>query len=232
MEADLAPSYTIGEALANVNDLPILKNLPNGVRVPEYGDAEYMNEMFEKFGLAMGFGLLMMLMVLILLFRDFLQPLTILVSLPLSIGGAVLGLLAYGAALDMSSVIGILMLMGIVTKNAILLVDFVIEKRQQGTPRYQALIQSGAERVRPIIMTTIAMVAGMIPAVFAGGAGAAFRAPMAVAVICGLIASTLLSLIFVPVVYSLMDDLRNWLAPKLAKLTSVTAEDKALAESK
>ncbi len=227
VEADLATGYTIGEALKQVNALPILQKLPDGVRVPAYGDAEYMNEMFEKFGAAMGFGILIVLMVLILLFRDFLQPFTILIALPLSIGGAVLGLLGYGAALDMSSVIGILMLMGIVTKNAILLVDFVIEKRKQGTARRQALIQSGAERVRPILMTTIAMVAGMVPAVFAGGSGAAFRAPMAVAVIFGLIASTLLSLIFVPVVYSLMDDLRDYLAPKLAKLTSVTEEDKA-----
>ncbi|MDD7568485.1 MAG: efflux RND transporter permease subunit [[Actinobacillus] rossii] len=227
IEADLAIGYTIGEALAQVNSLPSLQNLPSGVRMPQYGDAEYMSEMFEKFGLAMGFGILMVLMVLILLFHDFLQPLTILVALPLSIGGAIAGLLAYGAALDMSSVIGILMLMGIVTKNSILLVDFVIEKRRQGMARYQALIQSGSERVRPIFMTTIAMVAGMLPAVFASGSDGAFRASMAVAVICGLIASTLLSLVFVPVVYSLMDDLREWLAPKLAKLTSVTAEDRA-----
>ena len=180
VEADLTTGATIGDALAQVNALPVLQNLPDGVRMPDYGDAEYMNEMFEKFGAAMGFG--------------------------------------------------ILMLMGIVTKNSILLVDFVIEKRSQGMPRLQALIQSGAERARPILMTTIAMVAGMVPAVFAGGSGAAFRAPMAVAVICGLIASTLLSLIFVPVMYSLMDDLRNWLAPTFAKLTSVTAEDRAMGE--
>lgn len=108
--------------------------------------------------------------------------------------------------------------------------NFVIEKRTQGVERLTALIQSGAERVRPIIMTTIAMVAGMLPAVFASGSGAAFRAPMAIAVICGLIASTLLSLIFVPVVYSLMDDFRNWLAPKMAKLTSVTKEEREQAE--
>lgn len=230
VEADLATGYTIGDALVQVNALPVLQDLPDGVRLPEYGDVEYMNEMFEKFGLAMGFGILIVLMVLILLFRDFLQPFTILIALPLSIGGAVVGLLVYGAALDMSSVIGILMLMGIVTKNSILLVDFVIEKRTQGVERLTALIQSGAERARPIIMTTIAMVAGMLPTVFASGSGAAFRAPMAIAVICGLIASTLLSLIFVPVVYSLMDDLRNWLAPKMAKLTSVTKEEREQAE--
>lgn len=228
VEADLAVGVTIGTALAQVNELPVLQNLPEGVRVPQYGDAEYMDEMFSQFGTAMGLGVLMVLMVLILLFKDFLQPFTILTALPLSVGGAAAGLWLYGAALDMSSVIGILMLMGIVTKNSILLVDFVIEKRQQGAERTTALIQSGAERVRPIIMTTIAMVAGMIPAVFAGGASAAFRAPMAIAVICGLTASTLLSLVFVPVVYSLMDDMRNYLAPKLAKLTSVTEEDRVV----
>ena len=194
--------------------------------MPNYGDAEYMDEMFTQFGWAMFFGVLMVMMVLVLLFKDFLQPLTILTALPLSIGGAVAGLWLYGAALDMSSVIGILMLMGIVTKNSILLVDFVIEKRIQGIDRFTALIQSGSERVRPILMTTIAMVAGMIPAVFASGSSATFRASMAIAVICGLIASTLLSLIFVPVVYSLMDDWKNWLSPRLARLTSVTLEDK------
>ncbi|MDG2957932.1 efflux RND transporter permease subunit [Exercitatus varius] len=230
VEADLALGQTIGTALSQINELPIMQNLPDGVRVPSSGDAEMMDEMFSQFGFAMAAGVVMVLLVLVLLFKDFLQPLTILTALPLSIGGAAVGLLAYGAALDMSSVIGILMLMGIVTKNSILLVDFVIEKRQQGMARHQALIQSGSERVRPILMTTIAMVAGMVPAVFASGAAAAFRAPMAIAVICGLIASTLLSLVFVPVVYSLMDDFRNWLAPKLAKLTSVTAEERAKAE--
>ena len=224
VEADLALGQTIGTALSQINELPIMQNLPDGVRVPSSGDAEMMDEMFSQFGFAMAAGVVMVLLVLVLLFKDFLQPLTILTALPLSIGGASVGLLAYGAAL------GILMLMGIVTKNSILLVDFVIEKRQQGMARHQALIQSGSERVRPILMTTIAMVAGMVPAVFASGAGAAFHAPMAIAVICGLTASTLLSLVFVPVVYSLMDDLREYLAPKLAKLTSVTVEDRAKAE--
>ena len=123
------------------------------------------------------------------------------------------------------------MLMSIVTKNSILLVDFVIENRRHGMARATALVQAGAERARPIIMTTIAMVAGMVPAVLAGGSGAAFRAPMAVAVIGGLIVSTALSLIFVPVTYSLLDDLRHWLAPRLARLTSVTAADRAAAEA-
>ena len=178
----------------------------------------------------MGFGIMMVLVVLILLFADFLQPLTILVALPLSIGGAVAGLLLTGSALDLASVIGILMLMGIVTKNSILLVDFVIEKRRHGIARQEALLQAGKERSRPIIMTTLAMVAGMVPAVFAGGSGDGFRAVMAITVISGLIASTLLSLVFVPVVYTLMDDLRGWMAPKLGRLTSVTQQDRDAAE--
>ena len=230
VEADLNSGHTIGEVLTQINALPVMQNLPAGVRTPEYGDAEYMNEMFSRFGMAMGFGILMVLVVLVLLFRDFLQPVTIITALPLSLGGALGGLLLYGAALDLSSVIGILMLMGIVTKNSILLVDFIIEKRRHGTARARAIYQSGAERARPIIMTTIAMAAGMLPSVFAGGSGAAFRAPMAVVVICGLIVSTALSLVFVPVFYSLADALRQWLTPRLARLTSVTAEDREAAE--
>lgn len=231
VEADLKDGYTIGSVLDAVNTLPIMQNLPAGIHNPEYGDSEYMNEMFEQFGLAMGFGVLMVYLVLVLLFRDILQPVTILTALPLSLGGALGALLAYGAALDLSSVIGILMLMSIVTKNSILLVDFVIENRRHGMARATALVQAGAERARPIIMTTIAMVAGMVPAVLAGGSGAAFRAPMAVAVIGGLTVSTALSLIFVPVTYSLLDDLRHWLAPRLVRLTSVTAADRAAAEA-
>ena len=229
VEADLKDGHTIGSVLDAVNTLPIMQNLPAGIHNPEYGDSEYMNEMFEQFGLAMGSGVLMVY--LVLLFRDILQPVTILTALPLSLGGALGALLAYGAALDLSSVIGILMLMSIVTKNSILLVDFVIENRRHGMARATALVQAGAERARPIIMTAIAMVAGMVPAVLAGGSGAAFRAPMAVAVIGGLIVSTALSLIFVPVTYSLLDDLRHWLAPRLARLTSVTAADRAAAEA-
>lgn len=228
VDADLA-GLTLGAALEAIDQLPAMDPLPEGVRRVEYGDAEYMNEMFDKFGVAMGLGIMMVFAVLVLLFRDFLQPLTILVALPLSIGGALGGLLLYGAAIDLPVVIGLLMLMGIVTKNSILMVEFTIENRRAGLPRHQALIQSGAERARPIIMTTIAMVAGMLPAVFSSGADAGFRAPMAVAVIGGLITSTLLSLVLVPVVFSYMDDLNQWLAPRLARLTSVTPEDRAAA---
>lgn len=229
VDAELA-GVTIGTALEAIDASPVLQRLPEGVHRIEYGDAEYMNEMFDKFGLAMGFGVVMVFAVLILLFRDVLQPVTILTSLPLSIGGAIGALLLYGAAIDMPVVIGLLMLMGIVTKNSILMVEFTIEKCRSGLPRHQALMQAGAERARPIVMTTVAMVAGMVPAVFSSGADAGFRAPMAVAVIGGLMTSTLLSLVFVPVVFSCMDDLRQWCSPKLARLTSVTGQDRVLAD--
>ena len=226
LEADLQPGFTVGEVLEQIYALPAMKNLPSGISSPEYGDSEYMSEMFEQFGIALGFGVTMFLLVLVVLFRDFLQPATIFIALPLSIGGAAGGLLLYGAALDLSAVIGILMLMAIVGKNSILLVDFVIEKRLRGSGVRQALLSSGAERARPIVMTTIAMIAGMAPAVFASGSGAEFRATMSVAVICGLAVSTLLSLVFVPTVYSIVDDAKRFLGKRLCKLTSVTEQDK------
>ena len=229
VEADL-DGVPLGTALAAISALPALKTLPEGIEQVEYGDAEYMSEMFENFGIAIAMGVLMVLAVLILLFRDFLQPVTILIALPLSIGGAVLALLCYGAALDLSSSIGLLMLMGIVTKNAILLVDFAITCRRDGMARREALLEAGVVRARPIIMTTVAMVAGMVPAAIGIGADAGFRAPMAIAVIGGLLASTLLSLVFVPVAFTCMDDLRAWLGRHLGWLTSVTAEDRAAVE--
>lgn len=225
VEADLN-NATIGEALAAIAELPAMKNLPHGVQEIKYGEAEYMQEMFVSFALAMATGIMMVLVVLILLFKDFLQPVTILMALPLAIGGAMIGLLLYGAALDLSSIIGLLMLMGIVTKNSILLVDFAIDGMEQGMSRRTALLKAGATRARPIIMTTLAMVAGMLPAVLGFGAGASFRGPMAVAVIGGLITSTLLSLVFVPVVFVYMDMLRGWIGRKLSRLTSVTEEDR------
>ncbi|MGO3891542.1 MAG: efflux RND transporter permease subunit [Paenalcaligenes sp.] len=230
VEADLQPGQSLGTVLESIYALPEMQDLPSGVSLMQYGDAEFLIEMFEKFALAMGFGILMVYAVLVLLFKDFLQPLTILMALPLSIGGAFAGLLLQGATLDLSAVIGILMLMGIVTKNSILLVDFATEKYRAGMDRAEALLQSGKERARPIVMTTIAMVAGMIPILLSTGADAGFRAPMAAAVIGGLLTSTLLSLVFIPVVYSYMDDLRHWLGKQLSGLTSVTDEDRRLAD--
>ncbi|MGO4624275.1 efflux RND transporter permease subunit [Ensifer sp. 2YAB10] len=226
VEANLN-GMTLGTAFEAISALPAMTELPAGVSQANYGDAEYMSEMFRNFALALLAGILMVAAVLVLLFKDFLQPVTILVALPLSIGGAALALILFGAALDLSSMIGILMLMGIVCKNSILLVDHAIECRNEGADRRTALLTAGVTRARPIIMTTIAMVAGMVPAVIGVGAGAAFRAPMAIAVIGGLITSTALSLVFVPVMFTVMDDINTRMGRWLKRFSSVTDEDHA-----
>lgn len=225
VEANLN-GITLGTAFDAVSALPAMSKMPSGVSQANYGEAEYMSEMFRNFALALLAGILMVAAVLVLLFKDFLQPVTILIALPLSIGGAALALILFGAALDLSSTIGILMLMGIVCKNSILLVDHAIVCRNEGADRRAALLTAGTTRARPIIMTTIAMVAGMVPAAIGVGADAAFRAPMAIAVIGGLITSTMLSLVFVPVMFTVMDDVSVRLGRRLKRLSSVTDEDK------
>ena len=198
-----------------------MKNLPKGVTVQQSGDAESLNELGEGFANVMTLGLMMVYAVLVLLFGTFLQPITILFSLPLSIGGAIMALMLTGKQLTMPVWIGMLMLMGIVTKNAIMLVDFAIESIHNGMDRDAAIIDAGQKRARPIIMTTIAMVAGMVPSALSFGAGGEFRSPMALAVIGGLIFSTLLSLIFVPAMFAMMDDLSNAAAGASASASSV-----------
>jgi multidrug efflux pump subunit AcrB len=180
---------------------------PAGVEIKQFGDAEIMGEVFAGFGQAMGAGIMMVYAVLVLLFGSFLQPITILFSLPLSIGGAIVALYVTNMPISLPVVIGILMLMGIVTKNAIMLVDFAIEEIKTGVDRTSAIIDAGRKRARPIVMTTIAMVGGMLPAAINAGDGGEFRVPMAVAVIGGLISSTMLSLVFVPAVFLVMDDI-------------------------
>lgn len=207
LEADMRGTDALGEVLEAIYNLPTAKNLPPGVTLKQTGDAEVMTEVFTSFGKAMGAGIMMVLGVLILLFANFLQPFTILLSLPLSIGGAIMALVITQKAISLPVVIGFLMLMGIVTKNAIMLVDFAIEEVARGVDRKTAIIDAGRKRARPIVMTTIAMAAGMLPSALALGAGGEFRAPMAIAVIGGLIVSTLLSLVFVPAFFILMDDL-------------------------
>jgi len=204
--ADMAPGAELSDGLNLVWALPEVKNMPAGVRIQETGDAEIMGEVFAGFATAMGTGLMLVLVVLILLFGSVFHSFTILGSLPLAIAGVVGALWLTGNAISMPVVIGILMLMGIVTKNAIMLVDFAIEEVKQGVPRKEAIIDAGRKRARPIVMTTIAMAAGMIPASLALGDGGEFRAPMAIAVIGGLLVSTMLSLVFVPSFYTIMDD--------------------------
>jgi hydrophobe/amphiphile efflux-1 (HAE1) family protein len=216
--ADLVGNTPLGEAMAAMFALPAAKTLPAGVELKQFGDAEIMAEVFEGFAKAMGAGLMMVYAVLVLLFGSFLQPITILFSLPLSIGGAIVALAVTGKPISLPVVIGILMLMGIVTKNAIMLVDFAVEEVRKGIPRDEAIIDAGRKRARPIVMTTIAMVGGMLPSAISLGSGGEFRSPMAVAVIGGLISSTLLSLVFVPAVYVLMDDMGQGLWRRFSRL--------------
>ncbi len=202
---------TIGEAEAALRLLPAFKNKPASIRTANYGESAYMDEMFIGFGLAMGLGLLLVYAVLVLLFQDWLQPLTIMAALPMSLGGAALALLLTGHSLNLSTMIGILMLFGIVAKNSILLVDFIVEARKAGSSRIDAIVKAGRERARPIVMTTLAMIGGMLPAALGIGSDDGFRAPMAVVVIGGLLASTVLSLLLVPWIYTVVDDFEHWL---------------------
>ena len=207
IEADLRGETALGDAVKAIHALPTAMKMPPGVEIRESGDVEIMSEVFNSFAIAMGAGLMMVYGLLVLLFGSFLQPITILISLPLSIGGAIIALLITHKAMSMPVVIGILMLMGIVTKNAIMLVDFAVEEISRGTPRMEALIEAGRKRARPIVMTTIAMAAGMFPSALGLGDGGGFRSPMAIAVIGGLAVSTVLSLVFVPAVFTVLDDL-------------------------
>jgi multidrug efflux pump subunit AcrB len=205
--ADLVGSAALGDATKKIDELPVMKSLPKIVKVSPSGDAESLNELSGGFATAITSGLMMVYAVLVLLFGTFLQPITILFSLPLSIGGAIAALLLTGKQLTTPVWIGILMLMGIVTKNAIMLVEFAVESIREGKAREEAIIDAGMKRARPIIMTTIAMVAGMMPSALAFGDGGEFRSPMALAVIGGLLFSTVLSLVFVPAMFIVMDDI-------------------------
>jgi multidrug efflux pump subunit AcrB len=218
LEADLSPGVELGTARKKIYALPTLKNLPAGVHLIETGDAEFMTELYSNFLLAVGAGVLMVFAVLVLLFVRVFQPITILSALPLSLGGAVLALLLTGLPFSLPVVIGVLMLMGIVAKNSILLVDFAIEEMRAGKPRLTAILESGHKRARPIVMTTVAMVAGMLPVAIGWGGDSDFRGPMAIAVIGGLITSTGLTLLIVPAVFTVLDDVERWIAPKAGKL--------------
>ncbi|WP_153133435.1 efflux RND transporter permease subunit [Dechloromonas hortensis] len=198
----------LGEVEKQALALPSLRNLPPGVIQTTVGDAEAMGELFASFSLAMATGVLCIYIVLVLLFKDFVQPVTILAALVLSVPGAFLALFLSHTALSMPSMIGLIMLMGIATKNSILLIDYVIlARRDHGLDRWSALLDACRKRARPIVMTTVAMGAGMLPIALGIGTDPSFRAPMAIVVIGGLITSTFLSLLVIPVVFTYVDDL-------------------------
>ena len=201
----------LGEVTQRVSQLPSLQNLPAGVRQINVGDAEMMEELFGSFGLAMLTGVLCIFVVLVLLFKDLLQPITILAALPLAFGGGFVALLLAKKALSMPSLIGLVMLMGIAVKNSILLVEYaIVARRELGLGRFEALLDACHKRARPVVMTTIAMGAGMLPvALGLGAADASFRSPMAFAVLGGLVTSTILSLLVIPPVFTYLDDIKG-----------------------
>jgi multidrug efflux pump subunit AcrB len=201
----------LGKVQEMTDALPSLSNLPAGVIKSAVGDAEAMAELAQSFLLAMLTGVLCIYIVLVLLFHAFIQPATILVALVLSLPGAVLALFATGTDMSMPAMIGMIMLMGIATKNSILLVEYaVMARRDRGMSRWDAILDACHKRARPIVMTTIAMAAGMMPIAIGFGTDPSFRAPMAIVVIGGLITSTFLSLLVIPVVYTLVDDMLQW----------------------
>jgi multidrug efflux pump subunit AcrB len=203
----------LGDTLETIEALPSVTNLPDGVRLVPTGDARWIREIFAEFGLAMAIGVLSIYAVLVMLFHKFIQPVTILAALPPSAAGAVLALFAFDYDLAINSLIGLLMLMGIVSKNSILIVEYAImAQRDQGLSRFDSLIDSCSKRARPIVMTTIAMIAGMTPIAMGWAGDPSFRAPMGVAVIGGLLVSTVMSLFIVPAMFTVVDDFQQWLA--------------------
>ena len=212
----------LGEIEAKTMELPSMKQLPPGVAVKAVGDAEAMGELFEGFSLAMLTGVMCIYIVLVLLFKDFVQPVTILAALVLSIPGAILALFITRTALSMPAMIGLIMLMGVATKNSILLVEYAImARRHHGMSRLEALLDACHKRARPIVMTTVAMGAGMFPIAIGLGNDPSFRAPMAIVVIGGLITSTFLSLLVIPVLFTVIDDMREFVMRRLRRRKTV-----------
>ncbi|MGD2179685.1 efflux RND transporter permease subunit [Lusitaniella coriacea] len=210
LEANLE-GISLGDAVAQIKSLPEMSPLPPEVEEEPAGDAKIMRDIFTRFGSALGFAVLSIYAILVLLYNNFLYPFAILSALPLSIGGALLGLLVTQKEMGLFALIGIVLLMGLVTKNAILLVDFALAAQQEGKPQFKAVVQAGVSRLRPILMTSISTIAGMMPIALEFGADGEVRSPMAIAVIGGFSTSTLLTLIVVPVLFTYVDSVVHWL---------------------
>ncbi len=215
--ADLAPDVVKGTADKDIANLPIMKNLPQGVSNAPFGSDEWQAEMLYYFFIALTAGVLLVFSVLVLLYRRFVSPLVNMGSLFLAPLGGLLALLMTGQPVSLPVFIGVLMLFGIVAKNSILLIDFAIEEMAAGRPKLEAVMDAGHKRAQPIVMTTVAMVAGMIPTALSLSGDAAFRAPMGTMVIGGLILSTLLTLLIVPAGFSLADGIEKRLGPWLGR---------------
>ncbi|HEX8256581.1 MAG TPA: efflux RND transporter permease subunit [Allosphingosinicella sp.] len=216
--ADLAPELVTSEAMAKINELPTMKNLPQGVRKLDIGDSKWQAELLMNFVIAVISGVLLVFAVLVLLYKRIMPPFVNMGSLLLAPLGGALALHLTGQPISMPVFIGLLMLLGIVAKNSILLIDFALEEMGKGVPKLEAIIDAGHKRAQPIVMTTVAMVAGMVPTALSLSGDGAWRAPMGVTVIGGLILSTLLTLLIVPAGFSLADSFEKWLGPKFGRL--------------
>ena len=213
--ADLAPGVVKSDAMAKINELPIMKNLPPGVSNDAFGSDRWQQEMVNSLMVAVPAGILLVFAVLVLLYHRFVSPLVNMGSLFLAPLGGLIALGVTGTPISMSVFIGILMLFGIVAKNSILLIDFAIEEMAQGASKFDAIVEAGHKRAQPIVMTTVAMTAGMIPTAISLSGDGAWRAPMGTTVIGGLIMSTLLTLLIVPAAFSLADGFEKRIGPKL-----------------
>jgi HAE1 family hydrophobic/amphiphilic exporter-1 len=218
--ADTTGDTQVGDAIAKVNKLPIFKHLPADVSTANEGQEKAYAQLFGGFALAIIAAVGLVYSVMVLLFGSFFKPIIIMSALPTAVGGAFLALLLADSMLSIPSLIGFLMLMGLAAKNSILLVEYAIEREREGASQREALWEACRERARPIIMTTMAMAAGMLPTALSLGKGSEFRQPMAIAVIGGLLTSTVLSLVLVPVVYEIIDDFEHWLLPRLGRLVT------------
>jgi hydrophobic/amphiphilic exporter-1 (mainly G- bacteria), HAE1 family len=224
VEANTA-GRSLSEVMKDINARIDKMNFPPGVRLTQGGEVDSQAEVFGRIFAALGVAVMLMYLILVMQFGSFLEPLAILVSLPLSLIGVMLALMITGDTINIMSLIGVILLMGIVAKNAILLIDFAKWAREKdGLSRREALIQAGAIRLRPILMTTLALIAGMIPVALGLGEGAQFRAPLGRAVIGGVITSTILTLVVIPTFYEIMDEWREWILGKFGLVPKGTAE--------
>ncbi|MDG2002939.1 MAG: efflux RND transporter permease subunit, partial [Novosphingobium sp.] len=215
--ADLAPGVVKSEADEVINALPVMTNLPRGVKSKPFGTDEWQQEMIDNFSVAVPAGILLVFAVLVLLYHRIISPLVNMASLLLAPLGGLMALVLSGQSLSMPVFIGILMLLGIVGKNSILLIDFALEEMTNGADKFEAIVEAGHKRAQPIVMTTVAMTAGMIPTALSLGGDGAWRAPMGTMVIGGLLVSTLLTLVIVPAAFSLADGFEKRLGPKLRR---------------
>ena len=213
------------EVMRDINTRIARIPFPAGVHMTQGGETESQNEVFGRIFSALGIAVMLMYLILVMQFGSFLEPLAIMISLPLSLIGVMLALMFTHTTINIMSLIGVILLMGIVAKNAILLIDFAKWAREKdGVPRREALILAGAIRLRPILMTTLALIAGMLPVALGIGEGAEFRAPLGRAVIGGVITSTLLTLVVIPTFYEILDEWREWVFTKFGVYKRRTAE--------